>query len=145
MDNRASEALQKAGLAGAGGSWAAVLGMGPLLVGGLAYYLASKKGWLKGLEEPMTEKQKAAITFAHVIIVLGETIERLTERCEKAETEAQALQKSNQSLVAEDSRQRRDRSEVERRLIEANEEIARLRQELAACTPAASKKKAKTT
>jgi len=139
MDNRASEALQKAGLAGAGGSWA-VLGMAPLLVGGLAYFFA-KKGWLKGLEEePMTEKQKAAITFAHVIIVLGETIERVTERCEKAETEAQALQKVNQSLVAEDSRQRRERSEVERKLIDANEEIARLRQELAACTPVNKKK-----
>jgi len=107
-------------------------------VGIYAYYALYKSGLFK--EKPMTEKQKAAITFAHIVVVLGEAIERLTERCERAESENKTLQESNASLAKEDSKARQERTSLERALGEAREEITRLRSQLAEATTKKSKK-----
>ncbi len=126
-------------------AWAAALPA--IALGGVglyAYYALYKSGLFK--EKPMTEKQKTAITFAHIIVVLGEAIERLTERCERAETDNKTLQESNASLAKEDSKARQDRTSLERQLGEAREEIARLRSQLSEATVALvtrTKKKSK--
>jgi len=124
----AEAALSKADKLGIG-AWAGYL---PALIGGMgiyAMYAMKKMGLLVPKEKPMTDKQKAAITFAHIILVLGDAIEKLTERCERAEADAKTLQESNASLAREDSKARQERSQLERDKMSLERDLADARRE----------------
>lgn len=113
-------------------TWAGLPGgIAAIALGGVGIYTMYamyKMGLFK--EKPMTEKQKSAITFAHIVLVLGEAIERLTDRCEKVEVDNKTLQSSNESLAKEGSQLRQEKSSLERQLDLANQEVTRLRTQL---------------